>query len=322
MLNAQLEELESRQLLNGNSISAQFVPPQPSAPSTFWITERLAFVDYAGRLELFGWGWSTEPVLEIGRLRSVAFGGYEGVGRDTHALRAFSRQGPTDASVAETVGDTGRAGTNYPSADPIFAGGRETVPPNFVVPATAPTSPAGNAASGATLPGILLQRLNPAPLSFSFDNPVNARNPVIDDQGWFAVRPSTPAPRVREESLGHSGNLGEEERATSGTPTTDQVRQDEMLPSPKVSDLLAILPFFDDGALDVGIRQFLAQLERLCPRLTNDPESSALWPWVVAVMAAATAGEIARRELKRPSAASAGERNELDCLPTDHLFAG
>jgi hypothetical protein len=265
--------------------------------------------------------------MEIGRLRSIAFGGFDGSGRDIRGPQAFSRPSPADTSPAETWGGVGRAGTNNPGADPAFVGGRGTAAINFLAlaaaPATAPVGPANNTASGATLPGILLQRLNPQPLSF-LENPVGVRSLPADVQGLFAVRGPVQAPRVSEGLLGYAGSSGEESRQgrqTSGTATAAPAQQEQALPSPKVSDLLAILPFFDDSALDVGIQQFLEQLERLCPRLANDGESSALWPWIVAVTAAATAGEIARRELRRPPVASAGERNEIGCFPSDHLFA-
>jgi len=330
MRNLQLESLETRQLLNGNSVSTQLLPSQspPEAPSTPWITGRFLFIDYGGRPELFGWAWSGEGGMEIGRLRSIAFGGFDGSGRDIRGPQAFSRLSSADTSPAETWSGVSRGSSTYPGADPNFAGSRGTASINFVAPvtapATAPAAPANNGASGATIPGILLQRLNPQPLSF-LENPVGARSLPIDARGLFALRAPVQTPRGNEGLLGYAGSLGEESRQgrlTPGTSTAAGAQQEPVLPSPKVADLLAILPFFDDSALDVGIQQFLEQLERLCPSLTNHADSSALWPWIVAVTAAATAGEIARRELRRPPVASTGERNEIGCFPPDRLFGG
>jgi hypothetical protein len=288
------------------------------------------FIDYGGRPELFGWGWSGEGGMEIGRLRTIAYGGFDFSGRDIRGLQAFSRLSPADPSPAETWSGVSRGSMTYPGADPNVAGVRGIAPINFVAPVTAPataTAPAGpgnNGGAGATIPGILLQRLNPQPVSF-FENPVGGRSLPIDAQGFFAVRAPVQAPRGSEGLPRYDGSLGEESRQgrlTPGTATAAGPQQEQVLPSPKVSDLLAILPFFDDSALDVGIQQLLEQLERLCPRLANDGDSSALWPWIVAVTAAATAGEIARRELRRPPVGSAGECNEIGGFPPDRLFGG
>jgi hypothetical protein len=322
MRNLQLEALESRRVLNGNSVSAQLLPPQAPSAATpiFWLTERLTFIDYPGRTEVVMWGWSGEGSMPIGRVR-IAFGGFDGSGRDMHSLQAYSRITPADPSAAQTGSEVDRVSANSSGADPAFAGGRGTTPRSFVAPAVAPAGPANSSTSGATLPAILLQRLSPPHLSF-LETPVAVRNLPSDVQGLFALRAPVQAPKVSEGVLGYAGSYGEQSRQTSGTSTADHPQQEAVLPSPKVADLLAVLPFLDDAALDVGIKQFLEQLERLCPRLANDGESSAAWPWIVAVTAAATAGEIARRELKRPPVASVGEYDQTGWFPPDRFFAG
>jgi hypothetical protein len=321
MRKLQVEPLESRRLLNGNSASAQLLPPQlpPAAPPTFWITERLTFVDYGGRPEVSEWAWSGEGGLPNVRLRGLFFGGFDGSGRGS--LQVFARVNTAENVVAETFGGLGRVGPNNTAADPSVVSGRGPALLSLVTSPTAPAAPANNGASAATPPTILLQRLNPPPLSF-LEPPVPVRGLPSEVQGWFATQSPVQAPKVSEGVLGYAGSYGEQSRRTSGTSTADQGQLKAVLPSPKVADLLAVLPFFDDSALDVGIHQFLEQLERLCPRLANDGESGAAWPWIVAVTAAAAAGEIARRELKRPPVASAGEYDETGWFPPDHLFAG
>jgi hypothetical protein len=321
-----VESLESRRLLNGNSV-APLLLPLPSFPAvtlTIWMTERLPPGDSGGRLDSFAWGWPGEGSTEAGRLRSFAGNGFDGVGRDMHGPQPFGRPGPADPSSAETWGGTGRVGSNNPSGDPAAGAGRGTVPIHFLAsattPSTTPVGPANNGLSGAALPAILLQRLNPQPV-VSLENPVAGHSLPSDMQGVFAVRGPAPAPRGREGPLGYAGSTTEEGRQTSGTAAPAQAPQERVLPSPKSADLLAMLPFFDDSALDVGIQQFLQQLERLCPRLASDTESGAWWPWVVAVTAAATAGEIARRELRRPSVVSAAEGHDRGSFPSE-LFVG
>jgi hypothetical protein len=321
MRKLQVEALESRRLLNGNPASGQFLPPQapPAAPPTLWITERFAFVDYGGRPEVLQWTWSGEGGLPLVRLRNLVFGGFDGGERGS--LQAFARVSTAENVLAETLGSVGRVGTNNSAADPSLVSGRAPALLSLVTSPTAPAAPVNNGAATATLPPILLQRLNPSPISF-LEPPLPVRSLRNDVPGWFATQSPVQAPKVSEGVLGYAGSYGEPSRNPSGTSTADQSQQEAVVPSPKVGDLLAVLPFFDDSALDVGIQQFLEQLERLCPRLAGDGESGAAWPWIVAVTAAAAAGEIARRELKRPPVASAGEYDETGWFPPDHLFAG
>jgi len=77
-----------------------------------------------------------------------------------------------------------------------------------------------------------------------------------------------------------------------------------VLPSPQVAGVLTVLPTVSLSALELGMQQFLAQLERVGQGLAHDRDGGELWPWAVAGtvagVAAIMAGEIARRQLRRP----------------------
>jgi hypothetical protein len=77
-----------------------------------------------------------------------------------------------------------------------------------------------------------------------------------------------------------------------------------VLPAPQMAGVLTVLPSVSLSALELGMQQFLAQLERVGQGLARDRDGGELWPWVVAGTvagaAAITAGAIARRQLWRP----------------------
>jgi hypothetical protein len=75
------------------------------------------------------------------------------------------------------------------------------------------------------------------------------------------------------------------------------------------------------AAVEAGLRQFLEQLERVGECLTAERDDSELWPWVVAAAAAATACEIARRQLRQSTPVPAQTRNRMPGSPNDPPFA-
>ncbi len=318
MANLQVEALESRRLLNGHfgAVSLMPLPPFPTGTFIVWMTERLPLGEHGG--------WFGEGAIAAGRMRSFAWNDFDGGGRDMYVPQSVGRPDPADDPPPEIWGYLGRVGANNPGGDPDGTTGRGTVPNNFLaLTATSPAAPAASApssASGATIPGILLQRINPQPVPAP-ETPIDSHSLTSDLQGLFALRSPVQLPHVGEGPQRYSGS-SETSHQTSRTSAAAPAAQEPVLPSAKGADLLAVLPLFDDSGLDVGFQQFLEQLERLCPRLTNDAESSALWPWIVAVTAAATAGEIARRELRRPAVLSAGEGHESGGFPSDQLFMG
>jgi hypothetical protein len=72
MSKLQVEELESRQLMNGTGILSQPPPFQLPAASTHALmtTERTSFIHYDGRISAFGWGWSSGNMPDISLLGS------------------------------------------------------------------------------------------------------------------------------------------------------------------------------------------------------------------------------------------------------------
>jgi len=102
---------------------------------------------------------------------------------------------------------------------------------------------------------------------------------------------------------------------------TGPTEENGVLPAPQVSDVLAFLPPADFSALELGMRQFLDGLAHLGQRLTSEQESASMYPWLVALAAAATACEIARRQLGE-SARTSLEGNGSLGFPSNHLFPG
>ena len=125
----------------------------------------------------------------------------------------------------------------------------------------------------------------------------------------FAAVPST-AWTVRQaasDSGGPDSLLLPAADAFTGTTTaakppagnSEQAEEGPALPSPHLSDLLTVLPPADLSTLERGMQQFLDQLDRVGERLTSDPHGTGLYPWVIAVAAAAAACEMARRQLQK-----------------------
>jgi hypothetical protein len=127
------------------------------------------------------------------------------------------------------------------------------------------------------------------------------------------------------------GPFSSDDQGTSGRTTVvpplsipDRVWAEEEVGAlvPHVPGVLAVLPPVALSAVEHGMQRFLEQLEQLGLRLAPSRDESGLWPWVVAGAAAATACEIARRQLKRPAGAPALAAGRGPRLPADHLFKG
>ena len=72
-----------------------------------------------------------------------------------------------------------------------------------------------------------------------------------------------------------------------------------VLPSLPAPDVLSALWPWGLSTVERGMEQFLQQLDRMGQRLGRHHDDQGLWPWLVAGAAAATACEIARRQLRR-----------------------
>jgi hypothetical protein len=98
----------------------------------------------------------------------------------------------------------------------------------------------------------------------------------------------------------------------SARPAIPRAVDDAVLPSPRISGALAVIPSFNLSALEQGIQRFLEGLDRLGPRLAPDESATSWWPWILAGVAAATACEITRRESRRLTwSTDGGEWNAL-----------
>jgi hypothetical protein len=92
-------------------------------------------------------------------------------------------------------------------------------------------------------------------------------------------------------SGGRAAPAGRGEDVDRGAPQPPIPQAPGLLASPRPRNL---------PALDAALRQFLDGLERMRQGLAGEPEGSGLWLWLVAGTAAATACEIARRQMRRP----------------------
>jgi hypothetical protein len=231
----------------------------------------------------------------------------------------------------------------------------------LLVPAKPATSSHWTSGTAAEfLLGIPAERLNsqhPSHLENSVDAP-GSRDEV---QGFAAVRYAVWAATAKAGVFGAAANLGKEslERHinTSGTSVAPEAKEESVLPSPQVSDARTVLPPFNLSALGLGMRlflgrverqvlpspqvsgvltvlppfdltalgpamqQFLEQVEGLGQRLA-DQHGIGLYPWIVAVVAAATACEIARRQLRPHTGGLAMETNGMSGSLPGPPFAG
>ena len=94
------------------------------------------------------------------------------------------------------------------------------------------------------------------------------------------------------------------------------------LPLPAVADMARALLPVNLSALELGLQRFLAQLEQSGRHFAEEFEGAHLSPWIVAVAAAATACEIARRQLRTPAERPGADVNGFSGFPPDAPLAG
>jgi hypothetical protein len=78
-------------------------------------------------------------------------------------------------------------------------------------------------------------------------------------------------------------------------------------PAPRQAGPLADVLPVDAAGLQAGIQRFLGQLDRLGAALTSSPSGVLLYCWLLAASAAAAAGVIVHRQVKRQSAHPAAD---------------
>jgi hypothetical protein len=299
----QLEELESRHLLS--SPGTLFQPPPGQALSDFgrssMMIERVFFMDYDGYAGVLSGGWFDGTKADI-ILLQITFSGP--VGREPVATGPEQQQ--VRAAWAEAEDGQVRVAADHFATRPGATG---TAAAAFLINGAVPTVAADapgstrgvNVASTGAIFTILSERpdlqsrLFPGNLGSGGGLPAPLQNVPIQRSLSYAV-PATGEPSGGPGRLEHEGAKLSN---GSGTSVTAEQRDGSPLPSPQVSDVLAVLPPFDLSGLEVGMQELLKGLERLAPQLTGDRGGADLWPWIVALAAAAAACEIGRRELRR-----------------------
>src|SRR5262249_17432886 len=91
--------------------------------------------------------------------------------------------------------------------------------------------------------------------------------------------PSLPSPPT--PNPGGGGGGGGRGMPAAGGGLMEKERPDgrPVLPSPQVAGVLTVLPTVSLSALELGMQQFLAQLERVGQGLAHDRDGGELWPW-------------------------------------------
>jgi hypothetical protein len=324
-----VEELESRQLLT--SAEHSFLMDYATASlnlavSTHSLTtaehsflvdyataERSFLVDYAAHAGAFDLGWSDGGGVGITLFR-IIFSPNQGW-RDV-VLAGPAHQGPT-ATWLDLEGGDIRVGVDHFASRFLGAGGptaalllNGAVSP---MPLDPPSSTRGlNAASAEAVFAILAGRTDSQPHLVSWDPGGGGGLPALV-LGPAARRSLSSAIPVQEGASGVPGVLPEGGRGDSGFGASASIEHERgpTLPAPQLSEALPVLPPLDLSGLEVGIQEFLKELGRLTPYVAGDAGGTKLWPWVVALAAAATACEIARRELRKTGRFADG-RNERD----------
>jgi hypothetical protein len=124
-------------------------------------------------------------------------------------------------------------------------------------------------------------------------------------------RPNSPFPVDLEDAVG------------ADTATATELAEHESVPPPpQVSSVLTVFPSFNLSALERGLQQFLEQVETLDRSLPGGGSGSMLYLWIAAVAAATTALDVARRQLRRPTAGPAVDANPIPGSRPDAFLAG
>jgi hypothetical protein len=313
MCNLQVEELEPRQLLNGTGFSPQ-APARASGAGTCpaQVARRPPFVEVGGspgpsRAEAapapsvvpspVGSGGPEAPGPRPSALLNPGAGAPASQGGG--AVRAGA--GPEAAAVPESAASNPEP-VSPPEPQPANSGptAEAAAPPEQ--PARAPAPPLQDAVAAVVLRAGLLS-LSAVRLPLDAYRESGGAAPVPEP-----VPRAVPAPPARPAppAAGDGGEAG----------------QGPAVPAPAFAGVLTALPPGDLSALELGVQQFLHQLEHLGQRLADPEHGTDLWPWVVAAVAAGAAGAIARRQWRRPATESAPELNPIPGSPPGSFPAG
>jgi hypothetical protein len=163
-------------------------------------------------------------------------------------------------------------------------------------------------ASPEAVTGMSAATFNVAP-SPHLENVAAPLSPRADGQGLSVARGTVWAAREGEGLLSAldvvlQGSQASLARAAGlpapAAPDGEQAEETLTLgfPLPSVPGVLTVLPAFDLPALEHGMKHFLGQLERMGQGLGASADGTGLQVWMIAGVAAATACEFARRQLR------------------------
>jgi hypothetical protein len=326
MHHVHMEELETRQLLNGTVFELRLPPAQAFAVIgyDFRMTGLLHLVDYGWHSGPIAWGRLGQSGMAISVFWEIGGPGFGGRGPGEPGLPALARPSPgaggpgPEAEAAWFSRDHAGPGFDAAARPPVAGGNVPAIPP------APPTTSGGANGAAQVLLGMTLERSLSQPRSL-LESPGSGQGFAVEPQGLFASR--LPLRAVPAGEVGRAGTIPGQQsgdsNSGSGTPVTSQDAKETPLPSPQVSGALTFLPALDLSALEVGMQEFLEQLENFGPRLVREGDATLPpWPWIVAVTAAATACEIARRELRRPTGVPDVEADGMAAYVRDRLFAG
>jgi hypothetical protein len=285
MRHPQVEELEPRHLLNGMAAPARPLPPPAATPGAHAPVRP---------------GAPPPPALQ-----------------DRPAAAAVGN-GPTQPGFFQA------AEVRAPQPAPANASPQS---------GAAPPSPAPTPAGGPELPGppaAVARPTLPVAASLPFLPPTASlvAAPVVGT-GWLhasAAAWSLLGATAEKEGLAPllAGLLPlPQGQATPLTPAAEAPAADETpQPAPPPAGVLTALPSLSLSALEQGLHRFLGLLDRIGEVPGGVRAGSGLWPWIIAgagAGAAALAGEIARRQLRRSPGVVLGDVDRLPGSPFDPL---
>jgi hypothetical protein len=279
MRKLQVEELEPRLLLSGAHFSSQPPPSQPATAGTFTArdTGHSSFVDRGSDHAGVAGSSRTEEGNHPQGVKVAATEGYQGGGRE--------KPGAWDPASREPEASS----SHVPAST-----GSEAIPlgPPEAISSTEP-NPAAEAGRGtlselvnlqpslrleylAGGPGLPAQVPN-LPLAWSAVREVPVPNPPDSPSSRFPPRTTTPP-------------------ATG--PEGTQPEQGPEVRSPQLPGVLLGLAPLDLSGLERAMELFLEELAQMGRGLTGHGGDTGLCLWIVAAVTAATACEIARRQLR------------------------
>jgi hypothetical protein len=311
-----LEELEQRDLLNA---AYHVPPPAPRGADvhpTFGI-ERPAFADLGG-----GLGRAEFAGLQSSLFSEVSSRSFDGetliiVQPSEIVVVVVSVQMPAqqDGNPPPSSYDNGGSST---AATPPVATPKPA--PHENAPSPTPTPSVADLSSSRTPAAVTAARTTPQTTPFTLVPSTNVLAPSSDTshpsnvfllQGLHGVSPFIGAGPA---SLGPIAPPS----GSEVPPAAESVEPPQAQPAPaELPGVLAALSSGDLSALGRGLGQFLNRLEKAGEELVGDGDG--LRPWLIAGAAAATACEIARRQLKR-AAELAAAAEVVETRP--ELFVG